>query len=171
MGPMTHMSQRLRRLARAGGGLLIVLSLGTPPVSTQVPSGQRVPANELSAIWDAEHVSPPLSPLLDHAELVRRLDGLAKRSPDAFAIEKIGESIEGRSINYVRTGTGPIPVLLWSQMHGDESTATSALFDVFEYLQRRRQDPVVMRILSRLTLHVVPMLNPDGAERFERRNT
>jgi len=168
---MTHMSQMSRRLARAGGGLLIVLSLGALPVSTQVPSGQRVPSDELSAVWDAEHVSPPLSPLLDHAELVRRLDALAKRSPDAFAVEKIGESIEGRSINYVRTGTGPIPVLLWSQMHGDESTATSALFDVFEYLQRRRQDPAVMRILSRLTLHVVPMLNPDGAERFERRNT
>jgi hypothetical protein len=28
----------------------------------------------------------------------------------------------------------------------------------------------VKRILSRLTLHVVPMLNPDGAERFQRRN-
>ena len=29
---------------------------------------------------------------------------------------------------------------------------------------------MVRRILSRLTLHVVPMLNPDGAERFQRRN-
>jgi hypothetical protein len=28
----------------------------------------------------------------------------------------------------------------------------------------------VRRLLSALTLHVVPMLNPDGAERFERRN-
>ncbi len=55
-------------------------------------------------------------------------------------------------------------------MHGDEPTATSALFDLFEYLRRHRQDPAVARILSRLTLHVVPMLNPDGAERFERRN-
>ena len=85
-------------------------------------------------------------------------------------MEKIGESIEGRSINYVRAGTGPFGVLLWSQMHGDESTATSALFDLFDYVRRHRQDPVVERILSRLTLHVVPMLNPDGAERFERRN-
>ena len=30
--------------------------------------------------------------------------------------------------------------------------------------------PAVERILSPLTLHVVPMLNPDGAERFQRRN-
>jgi hypothetical protein len=55
-------------------------------------------------------------------------------------------------------------------MHGDEPTATSALFDLFEYLQRHRDDPPVRQILSELTLHAVPMLNPDGAERFQRRN-
>ncbi len=85
-------------------------------------------------------------------------------------MEKIGESLEGRAINHVTVGTGPIGVLLWSQMHGDEPTATSALFDVFEYLRRHREDRRSRRILSRLTLHVVPMLNPDGAERFQRRN-
>jgi hypothetical protein len=63
-----------------------------------------------------------------------------------------------------------MPVLLWSQMHGDEPTATSALFDIFEYLHRRRADPAPARILAQLTLHVVPMLNPDGAQRFQRRN-
>jgi hypothetical protein len=55
-------------------------------------------------------------------------------------------------------------------MHGDEPTATSALFDLFEYLRRHRDDPAVARMLQALTLHVVPMLNPDGAERFQRRN-
>jgi hypothetical protein len=61
-------------------------------------------------------------------------------------------------------------VLLWSQMHGDEPTATSALFDLMEYLRRHRGEAPVQRILSQLTLHMVPMLNPDGAERFQRRN-
>ena len=125
---------------------------------------------ELGAIWDAEHVSPALPPLVDHAEVVRRISDLAAQTPDLFRTEKIGESIEGRSIHHVKAGNGAFAVLLWSQMHGDESTATSALFDVFEYLRRHRRDPAVERILSRLTLHVVPMLNPDGAERFERRN-
>ena len=125
---------------------------------------------ELGAIWDAEHVSAALPPLVDHADVVRRISELAARTPDLFTTEKIGESIEGRSIHHVKTGNGAFAVLLWSQMHGDESTATSALFDVFEYLRRHRRDPAVERILSRLTLHAVPMLNPDGAERFERRN-
>ncbi|MDQ3439255.1 MAG: peptidase M14, partial [Planctomycetota bacterium] len=59
---------------------------------------------------------------------------------------------------------------LWSQMHGDEPTATAALFDVLHYLETHRDDADVRRILSQLSLHFVPMLNPDGAERFQRRN-
>jgi hypothetical protein len=125
---------------------------------------------ELARVWDAEHVSPPLPPIVDHAEVVRRLEAFASGSPDLFSLERIGESVEGRSINHIRAGTGPFGVLLWSQMHGDESTATSALFDLLEYLRRHREEPAVRRILSELTLHIVPMLNPDGAERFQRRN-
>ena len=126
--------------------------------------------HDLARIWDAEHVSPPLPPLLDHAEVVRRLEAVASGTPDLFTLEKIGESVEGRSIHHIRTGTGSFGVLLWSQMHGDEPTATSALFDLLEYLRRHREEPAVRRILSELTLHIVPMLNPDGAERFQRRN-
>jgi hypothetical protein len=125
---------------------------------------------QLARIWDTEHVSPPLPPLLDHRELVRRLDGLPEASSTLFTVEKAGESIEGRSIHHVTVGRGPTHVLLWSQMHGDEPTATSALFDIFEYVRRRQKDPAVQRLLNALTLHVIPMLNPDGAERFQRRN-
>ena len=129
-----------------------------------------VAAQDLARIWDAEHVSSPVSPLVEHGEVVRRLDDLARTAPDLFQVEKAGESIEGRSIYHVRAGSGPFGVLLWSLMHGDEPTATSALFDLFEYLRRHRQEPHVRRMLSALTLHAVPMLNPDGAQRFQRRN-
>jgi hypothetical protein len=126
--------------------------------------------HELARLWDAERVSPRLAPLIDHAEVLRRLRELPRRAPGLFAVEEIGRSVEGRSINHVTVGRGPFHVLLWSQMHGDEPTATAALFDVFEYLSRHRGDPVPKRILEALTLHVVPMLNPDGAEKFQRRN-
>ena len=125
---------------------------------------------ELARIWDAEHVSPALPPLLEHDEVERRLQAVSQADPSRFIFERVGASLEGRSINMITTGTGPTRVLLWSQMHGDEPTATAALFDVFEYFQRHRGDPAVQRILSSLTLYVVPMLNPDGAERFQRRN-
>jgi len=145
------------------------LVLSAPAAGQSAASGKVTP-QELARIWDSEHVSPPLPPLLDHPEVVKRLEKLRETAPELFELEKIGESIEGRSINHVRVGTGSLRVLLWSQMHGDESTATAALFDVFEYLQRHREDPLARRLLSRLTLHIVPMLNPDGAERFQRRN-
>ena len=115
-------------------------------------------------------MSPPLPPLLTHAEVVQRLDALVAAEPNLFRVEKVGESVERRGLNLVQAGTGPFRVLLWSQMHGDEPTATAALFDVFEYLRRHRNDPPVQRILSALSLYVLPMLNPDGAERFQRRN-
>jgi hypothetical protein len=42
--------------------------------------------------------------------------------------------------------------------------------DIFEYLDRHRETESVRQMLSSLTLYVIPMLNPDGAERFQRRN-
>ena len=112
-------------------------------------------------------MSSPYSPLVNHADVERRLKALP---PALFTVREAGKSIEGRAIYHVKAGSGSMPVLLWSQMHGDEPTATSALFDVFEYLRRHRGEPIADRILSKLTIHAVPMLNPDGAERFQRRN-
>ena len=163
-------SSSTARLSGLGVAVLVSTLTALYPLAAQSQNESPVSARELATIWDAEHVSPPLSPLVDHNDVVRRLTNVVSQAPDLFAMERVGESIEGRSINYVRVGTGPFGVLLWSQMHGDESTATSALFDLFDYLRRHRQDPAVERILSRLTLHLVPMLNPDGAERLERRN-
>ena len=150
--------------------LVVTFLLLSTPISAQPGSSQVVSPQDLGKIWDAEHVSPPLPPLLTHAEAVKRLEGVVAGAPDLFRMEKVGESVEGRALNLIRAGTGSFPVLLWSQMHGDEPTATAALFDIFEFLRRHREDPAVRDILSSLTLYFLPMLNPDGAERFQRRN-
>ena len=60
--------------------------------------------------------------------------------------------------------------MLWSQMHGDEPSATPALLDVVSTLLGI-DAPEHRLILERLTLLVVPMLNPDGASRYTRRNS
>ncbi len=163
---MSAMPQPFVRTATLAAALCTALVF-----SAAAQRSPTVTPQELARIWDAEHVSPPLPPLVDHAEVVRRLAAVASASPDLFTLETIGESLEGRSVNHVQAGAGPTHILLWSQMHGDEPTATSALFDVFEYFRRHRDEPAVRGILSALTLHFVPMLNPDGAERFQRRNT
>ena len=88
-----------------------------------------------------------------------------------FEKEKIGESYEGREISKIKLGNGPRKILLWSQMHGNEATATMALFDIFNFFQGKNDEFESLRteILENLELHFVPMLNPDGAERFIRR--
>jgi hypothetical protein len=90
--------------------------------------------------------------------------------PDSlFRQEILGHSHEGRPIRLLQTGAGPTPVLIWSQMHGDEPTATRALLDLFAMFSRHRHDDIIESILNNLTLYIIPMLNPDGAERFTRR--
>lgn len=152
------------------GALLVAVVAASAAGFAQASRGQALSPHELARIWDAEHVSPPVSPLLGHQEMVRRLETLVRDSSGLFQMSKVGESVEGRPIYHVRVGAGPFAVLMWSQMHGDEPTATSALLDLFEYLRRHRTDAAVQRMLAALTLHVIPMLNPDGAERFQRRN-
>jgi len=156
-------------MRRAVSTFCVILFASLPSAAQRGPSATVSP-QDLARIWDAEHVSPPSPPLLTHAEVVKRLDTVVAGAPDLFRMERVGESVEGRAINLVQAGTGGFRVLLWSQMHGDEPTATAALFDLFEYLRRHRQDPAVRGMLSALTLYFVPMLNPDGAERFQRRN-
>lgn len=83
----------------------------------------------------------------------------------------IGYSAENREIHRLSIGHGKIPVLLWSQMHGDESTATMALFDVLNFLTNRDEyNDFRDEVLQCCTLHFIPMLNPDGAEMCQRRN-
>ena len=88
----------------------------------------------------------------------------------ALRYETIGRSILGRDIRAVTFGTGATRVLLWSQMHGDEATATMALADLFRFFAEGTSHPLHQRLARELTVVFVPMLNPDGAELFQRQN-
>lgn len=97
-----------------------------------------------------------------HADLIKLL------AQYSFEQEVIGQSFEGRDIYKIKLGTGKTQILLWSQMHGNEATATMAIFDILNFF-KTTSNSFTKDILSGLTLHFVPMLNPDGAERFIRR--
>jgi len=97
-----------------------------------------------------------------HADIQPLIEKL--KADKDFTVKILGQSIEGRNISMISIGKGKTNVLLWSQMHGDESTATMGIFDIFNYIK------VNKAILNNITLHFIPMLNPDGAEVFNRRN-
>ncbi|MGH8074186.1 MAG: M14 family zinc carboxypeptidase [Lysobacter sp.] len=87
-----------------------------------------------------------------------------------FDTEEVGRSVEDRPLRHVSWGNGDTRVLLWSQMHGDESTASMAIADLFQFLGAQPDHPIVQRLLEHTTLHFLPVMNPDGAARFQRRN-
>ena len=105
---------------------------------------------------------------IKHENIQPLINKLKRNS--SYTVQKVGESIRGKNISLISIGTGPINVFLWSQMHGDEPTATQAIFDIFNFLNSPDFKSEKEELLSKLTLHFMPMLNPDGAEVFTRRN-
>ena len=120
--------------------------------------------------WPSVRVSPADPWTLKRSALDATLEALAKEHRGLFSVVEEGRSGEGRRLAVLSLGTGPTKVLLWSQMHGDEPTATSALVDLLSYLGKNREGAATQRLLSELTIYLLPMLNPDGAERTTRRN-
>lgn len=94
---------------------------------------------------------------------------LLTKLPPAFEVNSLGQSVQGRNINLVKWGNGKTKVILWSQMHGDEPTGTMALFDLFNFLQSDNE--IVKLLAENCQIFVIPMVNPDGAEIFTRRNS
>jgi len=121
--------------------------------------------------WPAARFVDVPAPCLDPPGLVGRLEALASRHPGALRLDGIGLSVQGRPILQMTLGRGERKVLLWSQMHGDEPSATPALLDLADFLLASDgEDPDATRILDELTLILIPMLNPDASEAYRRQN-
>jgi hypothetical protein len=148
----------------------------TPPGST-APAGPAAPAgpppsfptpvSELVDLHDALKAPGLDDRRFNHAEY---WSAMTPYLGGEVTSRIVGRSAEGREIRHLSFGSGPTTILLWSQMHGNESTASMALVDIVRFLHERGDHPLTRRIAEGATLHLIPMLNPDGAERFQRRN-
>ncbi|PVX47794.1 zinc carboxypeptidase [Flavobacterium sp. 103] len=83
-------------------------------------------------------------------------------------VEIIGKSVLGKPIYSYQKGTGKLKIYLWSQMHGNESTTTKALFDFINLLNSGSD--LANQLLETFTFYCIPMLNPDGAQLYTRAN-
>lgn len=86
-----------------------------------------------------------------------------------FKVGVIGKSVENRSIYTVQFGQGKTKILMWSQMHGNESTTTKAVLDLLHYLNESKEEQIA-KWAEQFTLTIVPILNPDGAFYYTRVN-
>ena len=88
-----------------------------------------------------------------------------------FGLKELGKSVENREIQMLTIGNGPRKILLWSQMHGNESTATLALLDILNFFKASDEWNIQRQaLLKEVTIYMIPMLNPDGADQFKRHN-
>lgn len=98
----------------------------------------------------------------------QHIEPLLNSLPPNFKVSAIGKSVKQKPIHAVEVGTGKIKILMWSQMHGNESTTTKAVFDLFSFLKSNKED--AKQITEAYTLYIIPILNPDGAEAYTRTN-
>lgn len=104
-----------------------------------------------------------------HSDIIPLINEIKRKG--IFSVNNAGKSVDGRDIFLLSIGQGKAKVFLWSQMHGDEATATMALFDVFNFFQSSDElNWLREQILNGLTIFFMPMVNPDGAELYQRRN-
>lgn len=169
--------------------VLVVLSRGAPDAETVQsvaadiarlswdmlgPGGSLrpqwpAPLAELVALHARSRVPAFPAPSLGYDELWSALGPIVENAPH-IEREVAGRAASGRPLYLLRTGSGPTRVLFWSQMHGDETTATRALTDLFNHIASSPADPRVRRWQDQLTILAVPMLNPDGADAHRRRS-
>jgi hypothetical protein len=80
----------------------------------------------------------------------------------------IGKSVLEKPIYKYQIGAGETRIFLWSQMHGNESTTTKALFDFLNLLNSDSE--LANQLLNTFTFCCIPILNPDGATLYTREN-
>ncbi|MCW8127122.1 M14 family metallopeptidase [Microbulbifer halophilus] len=143
-----------RRIALSSFFLLLLSGNALAMADPQTYADYRQPGLDKPSIRQAD-----MLPLIDRWQSSPLLD-----------VREIARSYEGRPIYRIGIGRGDTRVMLWSQMHGDEPTATAALFDLLNYITAPEQADWRAGWMDKLSLVIVPMLNPDGAERDIRHN-
>jgi hypothetical protein len=118
--------------------------------------------------WVQERQQVSLDRLHNYEEMVNKLEQIARSTHGRVSLEVVGQSNEGRDLYLARVGTGATKVLYITQQHGNEPLGTEA---ALELLQRAGAGGAGWNaILRQITLLVVPKVNPDGSERFQREN-
>jgi len=96
------------------------------------------------------------------------LQAFLSRLDPSFNLKVLGTSEKDKPIYGLTMGSGARRILMWSQMHGNEATTTKAVLDLINYLKLELGESKI--ILKNCTLHIIPILNPDGAEAYTRVN-
>ncbi|WP_299896132.1 M14 family zinc carboxypeptidase [uncultured Aquimarina sp.] len=116
--------------------------------------------------WFTNYKQSAISGRYIHLEHIKPLiDTISQKAE----IEQLGSSENDEPIYLIKIGTGSKKLLFWSQMHGNESTTTKAIFDFLKMLSDDFNE-LSKDILKHCTLYIIPILSPDGARLYTRLN-
>ena len=88
-----------------------------------------------------------------------------------MTLTSIGRSVQGRKLWMVTLGMGgPKRVFYLCRQHGHEPASTEGALALMKELVESDDDTPPASYLQTVTVYVVPMANPDGAEAFLRHN-
>lgn len=114
------------------------------------------------------------SDVIYYDEMIETLQILEEKSDgklDVFTLREFGigegTSEAGRDLYIAKIGNGNKDIWVQGRIHGNEPYGTNATMRFIENLIEEK-DTSYREIMEELTIHFIPMYNPDGAERNER---
>ena len=165
---------------------VIGLMTATLPVAALAQSEARTPYRQTPAVLavladvpitlDAPGLTPGRTEFTSQTEMEAHLRGLKVRTPGLY-LGSLGQTAEGRDLPWlvftaeglqdlaaVRRLNRPV-IWLMGQQHGNEPSGGEAMLALASALADGELTP----LLDRITVVIVPRMNPDGAAAFTRR--
>lgn len=111
-------------------------------------------------------------------EITEKMKELSETYNGFMTLESIGKSVKERELWLMRVGfedeevVDKKHILYIANMHGDEITGRELMLMLIEELGERyvNEDNEVLSLLDQMVIHILPSMNPDGAERKRRAN-
>ena len=94
----------------------------------------------------------------------QKLSSFLNELSGRIQIDLLGKSVKNSPIYGLKIGSGIKKILIWSQMHGNETTCTRALCELIKVILNSES------YKKNISFLIIPQLNPDGAEEYSRFN-
>ena len=107
-----------------------------------------------------QHVS--LDSIYFYDDVVTELDRIEQSSQGRVSVASAGQSGLGRELLYATVGSGDTVFWIQGRIHGNERLGTQSALRLLDWLASG--SPQARLIRENLTVIVIPMYNPDGAE-------
>lgn len=141
-----------------GLSLALLLSgcLAGLPGQSEPPASETLPATPLPPALTA---TPTWVPAIEATPILTLTPAPSPTAtPEAGVFFSIGKSVQGRELEVVRFGDGPVRRMIMAGIHGGyEWNTTDLAYELIAYLHQNPQ-----AVPAEITLYILPSANPDG---------